>query len=310
MDILKSIKSTAKVVELSVKKHSPELCIVAGIGGGIAATVLACKATTKVSLIVEEKDKTMEIVRQSKESGEITTIEGIIPYTEKDAQQDTAKIYAQTGLKVLKEYTPAIIVGAASVTSILVGYNILNKRAITFAATATALDRAFKDYRKNVVERFGKKLDNELLYNIKSEEVTEEVTDAKTGKTKEIKKTVNTAYNPAGNIYSRIADPSIWNLENEDASEVRFHCLNVQNWANDKLHSVGYLSLNEVYDALGYPRTPEGQFAGWAIGHGDDFVDFGLDNIQDEKVRDFINGYESVVWLDFNCIPNFYEYIK
>ena len=35
---------------LQIKKHSPEILMVAGIAGTIASTVLACKATTKVSI--------------------------------------------------------------------------------------------------------------------------------------------------------------------------------------------------------------------------------------------------------------------
>ena len=46
--------------QYQVKKHSPEILMVAGIAGTIVGTVLACKATTKVSEIIEEKNKNIE----------------------------------------------------------------------------------------------------------------------------------------------------------------------------------------------------------------------------------------------------------
>ena len=40
---------------LQIKKYSPEILMVAGVVGTVASTVLACKATTKVSKVMEEK---------------------------------------------------------------------------------------------------------------------------------------------------------------------------------------------------------------------------------------------------------------
>ena len=49
--------------------------------------------------------------------------------------------------------------------------------------------------------------------------------------------------------------------------------------------------------------TNAGLVVGWVYKKdndaGDDFVDFGLDDSR-ENVRDFINGDEPSVWLDFN----------
>lgn len=64
--------------------------------------------------------------------------------------------------------------------------------------------------------------------------------------------------------------------------------------------------LNDVYDMLGIPRTKAGQIVGWFYDpknpnhKGDDYVDFGLYDLYKEKTRDFVNGYEEVILLDFN----------
>ena len=43
-------------VGLKIKKHSPEILMVAGVAGTIGSTILACKATLKVNEILEEKE--------------------------------------------------------------------------------------------------------------------------------------------------------------------------------------------------------------------------------------------------------------
>ena len=84
-------------------------------------------------------------------------------------------------------------------------------------------------------------------------------------------------------------------------------------WANERLKARGYLFLNEVYESLGIPRTKAGQVVGWVYDEknprGDNYVDFGIYNIYDEKARDFVNGYERSIWLDFNVDGNILDLI-
>ena len=86
-----------------------------------------------------------------------------------------------------------------------------------------------------------------------------------------------------------------------------------QNYANDKLRRQGYLFPNDVYDMLGIPKCKEGQTHGWVYDEknpiGDNFVDFGIYNISRRKNRDFVNGYEKVILLDFNHDGNILNYM-
>ena len=50
---------------LQIKKHSPEILMVAGIAGTIASTVLACKATTKATGLLEEAKKEIKTIRKT-----------------------------------------------------------------------------------------------------------------------------------------------------------------------------------------------------------------------------------------------------
>jgi hypothetical protein len=82
-----------------------------------------------------------------------------------------------------------------------------------------------------------------------------------------------------------------------------------QNYANDLLHSRGHIFLNEVYDMLGIPRSQAGSVVGWVKGNGDDYIDFGIFDVTDGRKRDFVNGYERNILLDFNVDGIIYNLI-
>ena len=86
-----------------------------------------------------------------------------------------------------------------------------------------------------------------------------------------------------------------------------------QQYANDLLRSKGILFLNDVYRLLGFPETKEGQIVGWYYDPenpiGDNYVDFGLYDIHKRGSRDFVNGFERAVILDFNVDGNVWQYM-
>ena len=214
-------------------------------------------------------------------------------------------VYTQTAVKLLKLYGPSIVLGGLSITAILTSNNIMRKRNIAIAAAYTAVDKSFKDYRGRVVERFGKDLDRELRYNIKKEEVEETIVDEKTGKEKTIKKTIDVANEVSE--FAKFFDDGCTGWTKDPELNLAF-LLKQQAFANDKLKANGYLYLNEVYDMLGIPRTKAGQIVGWIYDEknpiGDNYVDFGIFDSNKVKNRDFVNGYERTILLDFNVDGN------
>lgn len=295
---------------LQLKKHSPEILMVAGIAGTVASTVMACKATRKVDDILKPTKETIDIIHDGMEKGQINGVE----YTQEDGRKDLTITYTQTGVKLLKLYGPALALGTLSITSIVAGHNILKKRNIALAAAYAVVDKSFKNYRKNVVDRFGDQLDKELRYGIKAKEVEEIVTD-KNGNEKVEKKTIQEIDTDAVvnySEYARFFDAACCNFEKDPEYNLMF-LRRQQEYANELLKSKGHLFLNEVYDMLGIQRSKAGQIVGWIYDeknpNGDNYVDFGIYNTNSEAARRFVNGLEYNILLDFNVDGVIYDMI-
>lgn len=291
--------------QYQVKKHSPEILMVAGIAGTIVGTVLACKATTKVSEIIEEKNKNVEDVHTCLE-------EKPNEYTEEDSKKDLTIIYAQTGVKLFKLYAPAIGVMTLSFASIIAGHKVLKKRNIAIAAAYAAIDKGFKQYRKNVIEKFGEDIDQQMRFGLKSKEIKKKDKDGKT--VKETEYYIDPDTNPLDNIseYARFFDAASSNFAKDPEYNMMF-LRRQQDYANEMLKSRGHLFLNEVYDLLDIPRSKAGQVVGWVYDKngntkGDNYVDFGLYR-NDQGTRRFVNGLEYNILLDFNVDGVIYDII-
>ena len=303
-ELMNNVTRTVNRVGFKFKKHSPEVLIVAGTIGVVASAVMACKATTKAGKIKEEMNEEMDKIHEVAEAHRED-------YTEEDLKKDTTIVYTQTAVKYVKLYAPSVALGVASLTCILASNGILRKRNIALAAAYTAVDKGFKEYRGRVVERFGTELDKELRYNIKAKEFEEPVVDEK-GKEKIKKETVSVADPNLYSDYARFFDDGCLGWSKDAEYNLTF-LKQQQNYANDLLKKKGHLFLNEVYDMLGIPRTRAGQVVGWIYDEkhpiGDNFVDFGIYDMNREKVRDFVNGYERVILLDFNVDGNILDLI-
>ena len=292
---MKTVNAKTRKIGIKLKKHSPEILLVAGLGGAVVSAVMACKATTKLSTIMEESKNNLEAIHKCSEDKEMADT-----YSVEDAKKDTTIVYVQTGVKLAKLYAPAIAVGIVSATSILAANNIMRKRNVALTAALTTTDQAFKEYRSRVVDKFGEQVDKELKYDIKAKKFEETVTDPETGKEKKSKNTVNIA-NPGCSEYARFFDETCKGYERETQYNLMFLRAQ-QQFANDKLMADGFLFLNDVYDMLGIDKTPTGQLVGWKYDElnndvGDNYVDFGIMETNRETED---GGYEPVILLDFN----------
>ena len=309
-ELVNKVTRSLHKVGFKFKKHSPEILVVTGVIGIVTSTVMACKATTKVNDIVTESKETIDKIHDCVGKG-LHTSDGE-EYTQEVANKDLAIVYTQTAQKFVKLYGPSVLIGAASIGCMVGSNRILRKRNVALAAALTTVEKSFKDYRGRVIDRFGKDLDRELRFGIKAKEIKEKVID-ENGNETTVTKTVEVVDpNTAHSLYSIVfCEGNTGWTKNAELNKA--FLIQQQNWANDKLRLRGYLTLNEVYEMVGAPTTAYGQIAGWVYTEdssvGDNFVDFGIFDVTNEKACDFVNGRERSIILDFNCIGNILEYI-
>lgn len=296
-EIMTKLTRTFNRTGLKLKKHSPEILLVAGAVGAVTSTVMACKATLKVNEVLEDTKQKIDTIHQVSSDPAMAE-----KYTEEDSKKDLAIVYTQTAVKFIKLYGPSVALGVVSLGCMIGSNRILNKRNAALAAAYAAVDKSFKDYRGRVVERFGKQLDKELRYNIKAQEIEEIATD-ENGKEVVTKSTVEVADPNSYSPYAIVFDDGNEGWD-PDPERSKFFLIQQQNWANERLKIRGHLFLNEVYDMLGARRTKAGAQVGWVYDEtncfGDNYVDFGIFDTTRSKARDFVNGYEKVIVLDFN----------
>ena len=309
-EMIAKVSRSFHKVGFKFKKHSPEILVVVGVVGIVSSTVMACKATTKVSDIVDEAKETIDKIHDGVENHKHTS-DGE-EYTQEIANKDLSIVYVQTGLKFVKLYGPSVALGIASIGCMIGSNQILRKRNAALAAAFAAVDTSFKDYRKRLIDRFGKELDRELRFGIKAKEVEEKVVD-ENGNETTVTKTVEVVDpNTAHDLYS-----IVWCEGNtgwtKNAELNKAFLIQTQNYANDRLKMNGVVTLNEVYEMLGVARTAYGQLAGWVYTEdcsaGDNFIDFGIFDVNNPKACDFVNGVERSIILDFNCIGEAYKYM-
>lgn len=281
---------------LLAAKNSPSFLVAGGIVGMIGSTVLACRATLKLEDVLDEAKEEIDRTR---------TLEHYErnQYSLRETQREVSAIYTKTTVEIVKLYTPSVVLGSASVAALISSHNILSRRNAALGAAYAAVDRGFREYRQRVVEKYGEEEDRNFRYG--TEEV--EIIDEETGK----KKTVTRVGRQDPSQYAKFFDELADNWQRDPEYNVYFlKCQ--QNYVNDLLRARGHVFLNEVYDRLGIPRTRAGAVVGWILskdGSTDNYIDFGIFNGDSSKVRDFVNGREGAILLDFNVDGVIYDQI-
>lgn len=265
-------------------QHSPQLLFAGGVVGVVGTTVLACRATLKLETTLDKHRNDIEILRAME-------IDEDNAYGANEFKKDTTIVYVKSVTDVVKLYAPAVIIGGLSIAALTKSHTLLTQRNAALMSAYVAVEKGYKEYRERVVERYGEDVDRQLMFP--REKVTEK--NEATGRNH----TVEVLTGDSASPYARLFDPTcrMWS----PAPEYNLEFLRCQqNYANERLRAFGHLFLNEVYDMLGLERSEAGQVVGWIYeGDGDGYVDFGVLNGEDEA-KEFINGRESSVMLDFN----------
>lgn len=307
-NVLNKLGAPINKFAFACKKHSPEILIVAGCVGVVTSTVMACKATTKLSTILDETKDTAKLIHDKAE--EAKTSELTIDYCDSDAQNDLRIIYTQATLKVAKLYAPAVILGTLSLASIVTSNTILRKRASALAAAYAAIDTSFKEYRGRVVDRFGAEVDHELRYNIKTKEIEKTIVDGK-GKEKTVTETVKVADENLTSDYA-VYFTKQTSAYCEDNWEYNMALLKArQAYYNTILPSKQVITLNEVLESLGMEPNKAGMVVGWMYdkdsAEADNYIDF---RINDVYLENGDGTLQKTITLDFNVDGNIFNRLE
>lgn len=298
--MLQPVSRVAYKIYGKAMKHSPEILLGGGLAAMVAGAIVACERTTKAEDILDTMQRRLNTIHEAEEKKEE------FGYSDQQKRHDLAKIYAQAGGRFVKLYWPAVAMECLGAACILGSYGIMRSRNVALTAAYTALETSFDQYRRRVRDKLGE--DEDLYFKTglapKTIEITEKDED---GKEKTVK-TEQKVFDPdsAGvSTYARWFDETNPEFSRDPTHNLSF-LMAQQKHANFLLTSHGYLFLNDVYDMLGIPRCPQGQAVGWlkdGRSGGDGIVDFGIHDGYRKMCRDFVNGYEKAILLDFNIDP-------
>ena len=284
--------------EFTIKKNSPEILLGAGIVGFVGTIVLACRATCRADEVLEFHRRKIKDINDAKEIADADP-EGEMSYDIEIYRQDKAIRYLKTTGSLAKLYAPTIAVGTLSLACILTSRNIMQKRYLGVVAAYNGVSAAFEEYRKRVRDEYGEGLDKHFRYGTTYDELPVYDENGKKTKEKEQVEKTETEMVIPNDDSCRFFDSSNPNWDRNPTFSMMW-LRGQQNILNDILHTRGHVFLNEVYDALGFPHTPQGAVLGWIDGEGDNCIDFGLYDPNKESVRRFVNGVDNVIMLEFN----------
>lgn len=278
------VKHLINSLTLKCKKHSPEILMVAGIGGMVAGGIMACRTTYK---------KTS--VRRLNYDLELTEIEEDVQthdITEEAAKEHVKKATREYRLDLVKYYVVPVTVEAAGIACILASNHIMRKRVAGLTVAFTTVNTAFEKYRENVRERYGDEVDKSIMLG--ERQVTVEKTDEK-GKT--VKETITVAdpdISSIGRYFTRKND----NWSESEAFLNNFFSMQ-SSYLTDLLRGRGFVLLNDIYDALGFDKDTE---AGIVVGK---VYDRNSDDNRiiitwkKTKLMDEFGNFEDAWYLDF-----------
>ena len=312
-----------KIYELKtfIERNKPEILMGRGLAASVASSIFAYRAAKKVEKaknIIDIGEEAIEEVKEGKD--EVFGSDGFdTPDQEEKMRNKFKRMYQK---EMTMAFAPTILFEIGAIGCLVYSQKILRERNAALGAALALSAKTFADYRLRVKEKIGAEAEENLYYG--REEKTIEVVDEKGKKKKE--KVVVTNPNNSFSPYGRVFDETSTQWT-PDPEYNKMFLKSQQEYCNTVLRTKGYLYLNDVYKALGFKETKEGQVAGWIYNekspNGDNYVDFGMydinvDGYHDDRTNDtiaeeriaFINGITPRTFLDFNVDGNIWEKVN
>ena len=296
MGIKTALISTVGKVTFWGREHSPELLLAMGGLSMIGSVITACRGTLKFQKVIEKHNERLDKLKLVAEKQANGTAE---ENTDIDVKQYRKSVYLDTIWQGAKCYGPTVLLMIGGFACFMASNGIIKGRYISMAAAYAGVLTDKEHLEEQIIKEMGE----EKLAELKGEKPSSDIFKSEDGEVKAVegeKVTYST--------YAKFFDESNPNWEKNPESNRTFLQIK-QNWANHRLQTRGYLFLNEVYEMLEMEKTQAGQIMGWVyykdpakakeMGSAN-FVDFGIFNKDSVAARNFVNGTERSILLDFN----------
>lgn len=253
----KGITQMAKNLGGMISKNSPTILTGVAVAGLITTTMLGIRATPKALTVID--DYLWHMYQEEDPRGDMTFAEwlGIDEggYSWKDRVDHLSK---KEIIKLTwKLYLPPMAVGLVTIACIIGANRISLRRNAALASLYGITEAAFKEYQTKVVETIGKNKELKVRDDISADRIKKNPPGANevifTGKGEVM------CYDSLSGRYFK-----------NDIEQIR----RAVNELNRNLLSDMFLSLNELYDAIGLSGTKLGDQMGWDIDKGMVEIDF------------------------------------
>ena len=299
-----TIKGYFKLAAYKLKEVRPDIALGVGIASVAAGTVWACVKTKEAVIVVEELKQENEDQKLS----EAAVNDGKIDI------QERAKLYGHYAWEFAKIYGLPFALWVCGIGCIIGSHGEMKHRNARLLADSVALKKLFDEYRERVRDAVGEEIERKLYFgaSLDDEEVEVLERNEETGEDQLVKKKASIFDKQPGSMYAR-------NFTERTSNEfnIRTYCdwfleARIAN-LNRRLRLEPFLTLNDVYDELGFKsgegRCADGLTVGWVwnpkIDRGD--REIVVDRLQGYEARynEALGRvvYEPCLRLDFNCYP-------
>lgn len=255
---MKFIQGLNKVAK-GISKNSPLILTVTGVIGIGATAVLAYKSRSRVEAIIEEVEETRkdeecinELIDLRDRFGE--DVESELSYLQENYVPVNKAL-------VIRDLAGAValpvVTGVASLACVTLSWYIMNNRLLTVSGALATATAEHVYYKRKVADRFGEEVERELstpVHKVEAE-YTDEKGKKKTGEVN-VKDTLES-------LEGRWFDESM-EYTADDFSYNKAFVEAVAEKLGVQFMNRGSLTLNQVYDALGFPRSRAGALMGWS----------------------------------------------
>lgn len=264
-----------KKIARGASKRGPEILTGLGIAGAITTTILAVKQTPKALDLIDKskKEKAKSVLKenQNEENLEVDTLIKSTKLTTVETIQATWKVY-----------TPAALLGTASVAC-LIGANSVHARRHAALYSAYKLsETALAEYKDKVKEVLPEKKVKEIKQKIAEDKVDKVVAN----EPPEVRNNV---------IVS--SDGDTWFIDPFSNQEFLSTTVAIREAIvrlNSRIGTEMFVSLSDLYDEIDHPnlcRTASSDDLGWCVDDGQIIADFSDAIVRNGKayiVMDFL----------------------